>query len=85
MSEDSVLVILSETKDLFYATIILLKPYDYDKTLSFVGFGLCGDRIEAINGIRANDNNALYPLPDVLTLTVLRESGSLEIVVEKEQ
>ena len=44
-----------------------------------------GDRIEAINGIRANDNNALYPLPDVLTLTVLRESGSLEIVVEKEQ
>lgn len=44
-----------------------------------------GDRIEAINGIRANNNNALYPLPDVLTLTVLRESGSLELVVEKEQ
>lgn len=45
-----------------------------------------GDRIETINGIRANDSNvtALYPLPDVLTLTVLRESGCVEITVCKE-
>lgn len=46
-----------------------------------------GDRIETINGIKANDSNvmALYPLPDVLTLTVMRENGCVEIVVGKEQ
>ena len=45
-----------------------------------------GDRVEEINGIKANDSNvtALYPLPDVLTLTVLRESGCVEITVCKE-
>ncbi len=44
-----------------------------------------GDRIEAINGIRANDKEAsLYPLPDKLTLSVQRESGVIEIVVNKE-
>lgn len=44
-----------------------------------------GDRIEAINGIRANDEEAsLYPLPDRLTLSVQRESGVIEIVVNKE-
>ena len=45
-----------------------------------------GDRIETINGIKANDSNvtALYPLPDVLTLTVMRENGCVEIVVGKE-
>ena len=46
-----------------------------------------GDRIKAINGIIANDSNvtALYPLPDELTLAVLRENGCVEIVVGKEQ
>ena len=45
-----------------------------------------GDRIEAINGKKASDSNvtALYPLPDVLTLAVLRENGCVEIVVGKE-
>lgn len=45
-----------------------------------------GDRIEAINGIKANEGNdsSLYPLPDVLTLAVLRENGCVEIVIEKE-
>ena len=45
-----------------------------------------GDRIEAINGIKANDSNvtALYPLPDVLTLAVLRENSCVEIIVGKE-
>ena len=45
-----------------------------------------GDRIETINGIKANESNAesLYPLPDKLTLTVRREDGIKEIVVYKE-
>ena len=45
-----------------------------------------GDRIEAINGITAEENNAknLYPLPERLVLTVKREEGLREIVVEKE-
>ena len=44
-----------------------------------------GDRIEAINGVRAsNDKSSLYPLPDKLTLLVQRESGLIEIVVNKE-
>ena len=45
-----------------------------------------GDRIEAINGIKASDSNksAISPLPDRLTLSVLRESGLIEIVVCKE-
>lgn len=45
-----------------------------------------GDRIEAINGIKASDSNksALQPLPDRLTLSVVREGGTIEIVVDKE-
>lgn len=44
-----------------------------------------GDRIEAINGIRANDcKSSPYPLPDKLTLSVLRDGGQVEIVVNKE-
>lgn len=44
-----------------------------------------GDRIEAINGIRASDDkSSLYPLPDKLTLLVQREGGVVEIVVNKE-
>ena len=45
-----------------------------------------GDRIEAINGIKASDSDksAISPLPDRLTLSVLRESGLIEIVVCKE-
>lgn len=45
-----------------------------------------GDRIEAINGIKASDSDksALSPLPDKLTLTIRRESGPIEIVVNKE-
>ena len=45
-----------------------------------------GDRIEAINGIKASDSDksALQPLPDRLTLSVVREGGTIEIVVDKE-
>lgn len=45
-----------------------------------------GDRIEAINGIKASDSNksALQSLPDRLTLSVVREGGTIEIVVDKE-
>ena len=45
-----------------------------------------GDRIEKINGLRADDPNAqsLYPLPEKLTLSVLREGRMVEIVVNKE-
>lgn len=45
-----------------------------------------GDRIEAINGIKASDSDksALSPLPDRLTLSVVREGGTIEIVVDKE-
>ena len=45
-----------------------------------------GDRIEAINGIKASDSDksTLSPLPDKLTLTIRRESGPIEIVVNKE-
>lgn len=46
-----------------------------------------GDRIEAINGIKATDNNAvnLFPLPAKITLTVKRNSEVIEIVVEREE
>lgn len=45
-----------------------------------------GDRIESINGIRATDSNAssLYPLPEKLTLTVMRDGKIVEISVQKE-
>lgn len=45
-----------------------------------------GDRIEAINGIKATDSNAssLYPLPEKLTLTVMRDGKIVEISVHKE-
>jgi len=44
-----------------------------------------GDRIETINGIRANDDrSSLYPLPDKLTMTVKRGDDLIEIVVNKE-
>lgn len=44
-----------------------------------------GDRIEAINGIKASgDKSSLHSLPDKLTLSVQREGGLVEIVVEKE-
>ncbi|MBO5679106.1 MAG: hypothetical protein J6S11_04005 [Bacteroidaceae bacterium] len=45
-----------------------------------------GDRIETINDIRINDANAnrLYPLPEKLTLSVQRENGTMEIVVNRE-
>lgn len=45
-----------------------------------------GDRIEAINGIKASDSDksAIEPLPDKLTLTVEREGTTIEIVVDKE-
>lgn len=44
-----------------------------------------GDRIEAINGIKATDDqSSLYPLPDQLTLSVQRDNTLVEIVVNKE-
>ena len=45
-----------------------------------------GDRIEAINGIKASDSDksALSPLPDRLTLTVERGGETIEIIVDKE-
>lgn len=44
-----------------------------------------GDRIEAINGIKATDDqSSLYPLPDQLTLSVQRDNTLVEIVVDKE-
>ena len=45
-----------------------------------------GDRIEAINGIKATDSNAssLYPLPEKLILTVMRDGKIVEISVQKE-
>lgn len=45
-----------------------------------------GDRIESINGIRATDSNAssLYPLPEKLTLAVMRDGKIVEISVQKE-
>lgn len=45
-----------------------------------------GDRIEAINGIKASDSDksAISPLPDRLTLSVLRDGAVIEIVVDKE-
>lgn len=44
-----------------------------------------GDRIEAINGVRANDDtSSLYPLPEQLTLAVKRGNDLTEIVVKKE-
>lgn len=45
-----------------------------------------GDRIEAINGIKANDNKVaeLYPFPEILTLTVNRENKMVEITIHKE-
>lgn len=46
-----------------------------------------GDRIERINGITADDLNArniLHTLPDKLILSVLRDSGLIEIAVGKE-
>ena len=45
-----------------------------------------GDVIKAINGIKASDDKAktLYPFPDKLVLTVERNGGSVEIVVNKE-
>ena len=45
-----------------------------------------GDRIEAINGIKASDSDksALSPLPDRLTLSVVRGGETIEIIVDKE-
>ncbi len=44
-----------------------------------------GDRIEAINGIRADeDRSKLYPLPDKLTLSVKKGDDLIEIAVDKE-
>ena len=44
-----------------------------------------GDRIEAINGIKATDDqSSLYPLPNQLTLSVQRDNTLVEIVVDKE-
>ena len=44
-----------------------------------------GDRIEAINGIKANDDkSSLYPLLDQLILSVKRDNSIIEIVVDKE-
>lgn len=44
-----------------------------------------GDRIEAINGIKASDDKSLlYPLPDEITLSVKRGNDIIEIVVNKE-
>lgn len=45
-----------------------------------------GDRIEAINGIKATDSDksAIQPLPDCLTLSVVRDGATIEIVVDKE-
>lgn len=45
-----------------------------------------GDRIESINGIKATDCNAssLYPLPEKLTLAVMRDGKIVEIRVQKE-
>lgn len=45
-----------------------------------------GDRIEAINGIKASDSDksALSPLPDQLTLSVVRGRETIEIIVDKE-
>lgn len=45
-----------------------------------------GDRIEAINGIKASDGDksALSPLPDRLTLSVMRGGETIEIIVDKE-
>ena len=45
-----------------------------------------GDRIEKINGMTANDpkTRTLNPLPDKLTLSVLRNNNLIEIVVNKE-
>ena len=46
-----------------------------------------GDRIEAINGIKATDSYAksLFPLAEKATLTVKRNSEVVEITVEKEE
>lgn len=43
-------------------------------------------RISKGHGIRINDSNAknLYPIPEKLILSVLRESGTIEIMVDKE-
>ncbi len=49
--------------------------------------GICrGDLIKAINGVKADDGNVanLYPLPDKLVLTVLREGSSVDITVCRE-
>ena len=45
-----------------------------------------GDRIEKINGMTADDPNTrnLYPMPDKLTFSVLRDNSLIEIVVNKE-
>lgn len=45
-----------------------------------------GDRIEAINGIKASDSDksALQPLPDRLTLSVVRGGETIKIIVDKE-
>ena len=45
-----------------------------------------GDRIEAINGIKASDSDksAIEPLPDRLTLSVVRGGETIEIIVDKE-
>lgn len=45
-----------------------------------------GDRIEAINSIKASDSDksALSPLPDQLTLSVVRGGETIEIIVDKE-
>ena len=45
-----------------------------------------GDRIEAINGIKASDSDksALSPLPDQLTLSVVRGGETMEFIVDKE-
>ena len=45
-----------------------------------------GDHIEAINGIKASDSDksALSPLPDRLTLSVVRGGETIEIIVDKE-
>ena len=46
-----------------------------------------GDRIEKINGMTADDpntRNLLDPMPDKLTLSVLRDNNLIEILVNKE-
>ena len=45
-----------------------------------------GDRIETINGIRANDSKIsdLYPLPDKITLTIRRGGDYVDVTISKE-